>query len=280
MMVLRTMKHVTALILLSLLVSTIGAVSGNQPMQLQSQLLKTVDGRFINADIIEVMRKFQRKLLAIMLGDQDGSVNRVGRYKFNGKPCGAHELSRHEEQLKKATGVDAGDHDPRAQELQGLLRDAKRDFITIAGEFRAVARGSKPIIAALVEESCTRRGRAGSLLCQWSRMKEADEDALFDQNIKTFGDYSHFCVDLMNFLGDLIHSCPKANMLFMARVDKWAKVSQLMPVVMGADLQTKKTEFSTYIKKNHLDNMALKDITLERLRAMFTSFKGQKPAVA
>jgi len=251
------------------------AVTGSQPITLQSKLLKTVDGSFINANIIEVMRKFQRKLLDIMIGDQDKSGKRTGRYLFEGKLCGAHELTRYEEGFKKSkeAGSVSTNYDALVDQLRKLLSNSKRDFVAISSEFRVVARGSKPIIAALIEESCSRRGRPGSLLCVWARTKEADEDALFNQHVKTFNEFSLFCADLLNFLGDLIHSCPRANTLFMARVDKWARVREHMPAVMDAALRAKESEFCTYIRKNHLDTLALKDITLERVRAMAVSFK-------
>jgi len=243
----------------------------SKPLLLQSKILKTVDGRFINANIIEVMRKFQRKVLDIMIGDQDQTGRRTGRYLFDGSARGAYELSRFEEQLTKS--ADQSDQGTRAQELQGLLKDSKRDFMAIAGEFRVVARGSKPIIAALVEESCTRRGRPGSLLCIWARTKEADEDALFDGHVKTFGEYTQFCIDLLNFLGDLIHSCPRANTLFMERVDRWGKIRQCITTIASEVPVAKDPAFSLYVRKNYLDNLSSAEITPDRLKSIAATYK-------
>jgi len=254
---------------LFLMSQSIRASINNAPILLQSKLLKTVDGRFINATIIEIMRKFQRKVLDIMIGDQDQTGKRIGRYQLDGVRYGAYSLTRHEEQFKKAQDAS----DVRVQDLQRLLRESKRDFMAIAGEFRVVVRGSKSIVAALVEESCTRRGRPGSLLCVWAKTKEADEDVLFDSHVKTFGEFTLFCSDLLNFLNDLVNSCPRANALFVERVERWKKIRECMTAIAGEVPVVKEAAFSLYVRKNYLDNLSLAEITPDRLKSIARAYK-------
>ena len=270
----------TAFILITALITTqIGVTAAPQSqkeIRLESPLLKTVDGNFINADTIEVMRRFQRKLVDIQFGERDKQGNRTGRYEFLGQRCSVHELCRHEMLLTQhKETVSTQEHKKKAAALATLLTKAKDDFVKLGGEFRVVARGAKPIMAALIKESCAKRGRSHSVLVKWADCKEAAEDALFDRYITTLNQYEEFCVDLLNYLGDLVRSCPKANAQFQGRVKKWTKIRELIPKVLPADMRAQEMAFSTYIKKHHLDAMNIGDITLQRMQTIFTAFKAK-----
>ena len=59
----------------------------------------------------------------------------------------------------------------------------------------------------LTEEFCRKHNRPDSLLLNWSK---GDEVELYRKSVTSFKIFHIFSTDLMNFLADLIMSCPKA----------------------------------------------------------------------
>jgi hypothetical protein len=239
-------------------------------IRLESPVIKLSDGTFINADKIEFIRKFRRTLLSFILGDQLPNNQRKGRYLFYGKWHSIESLACIEQELMSALQVERNNEKKVAIEeqlcaLKELLTHAKADFIVQSSEFIESGRGSKNITIVLIQEDCLQRNRPDSLLLDWARTKEGQESTMFEQQITSFGNYYHFLTDLVNFLLDLVHSCPKAEQQFKERVAKWSAIKAILPTVLKkAHVKNdaiNEIEFLKYLKERYIDSMTLHEIT-------------------
>jgi hypothetical protein len=228
---------------------------------LESPVLKLVDGTFFNADTIEQMRNFQRLILALILGDQTPDGSRVGRYEYKGKKYGIHALALIEQQMNQSSSAESPEMVEDAQQLLVTLQEAKNDFIKLSEEFKSMAQGAKQTMVKLIEESCSKHGRLDSVFLILVRAKDDNETTTFDMHVVSLTLLESVCIDLLNFLNDLINSCPKANMQFKLRLEKWAKIKGILPEAMQTIATTYQdtiqTAFLGYIKTVHLDKLTL-----------------------
>jgi len=246
---------------------------GEHRVKLESSVIKIADGTFINADKIEYIRKYRRKLLDFILGELQPNSQRKGRYNLGGKFYSVEDLARIEKEISNS--VDKKDIAIRAV-LEELLTHAKADFIVQSNEFIESGRGAKNIMIVLIQEDCQKRNRSESFLLEWAKTKEGQESTAFERQIKSFGDYYHFLIDLVNFLLDLIHSCPKAEAQFKDRVEKWGAVKEILPVVLkkahvkGDHIN--EIEFLKYLKERYLDSINLSEITPQIIVPLLTEY--------
>ena len=231
-------------------------------IKLQSGILSKVDGIFFDGETIGPLKRYQNNLRDFLTGKRTPDGKRHPQYTFEGKPYTMQELSKME--TTRGSNV----------ELKERLRQIRSEFEDFSLEFRGVARGSKPFMATLVEESCARRGRLhNSILYIWAKTDEAEEEQLFDDHVHTIRDLEMFFTDLHNFLGDMMESCPKARRQFQEKVIKFNKIKRLLPE-MGLSLETQK-EFLKQI--NHsLAKLKVNDIDLKSVHKLFDEFKKNK----
>jgi hypothetical protein len=246
---------------------------GENKVILESTVIKIADGSLINADKIEFISKFRRKLLAFILGDLLPNNQRKGKYCLNGICHTVESLARIEEEIKGSSDK----KDIATQfALQELLTHAKADFIVQASEFIESGRGAKNIMIVLIQEDCQKRNRLDSLLLEWAKTKEGQESTMFERQITSFGDYYHFLADLVNFLLDLTHSCPKAHGQFKDRVAKWSAVKEILPIVLKKahvkNEQLNEIEFLKYLKERYLDHIALDEITPQTIIPLLAEY--------
>jgi hypothetical protein len=246
---------------------------GESKIMLESTVIKVADGSLINADKIEFISKFRRTLLAFIFGDQLPNGQRKGKYFFNGAFHSIESLARIEEEV---TGSTAAKDIATQLALQELLTYAKADFIVKSSEFIESGRGSKNIMIVLIQEDCQKRNRLDSLLLEWAKTKEGQESTMFERQITNFGDYYHFLADLVNFLLDLTHSCPKAHAQFKERVAKWSVVKEILPMVLKKahvkSDQINEIEFLKYLKERYLDRIAVNEITPQTIAPLLTEY--------
>jgi len=254
-------KYTHALCLLSAMV-----MSGERVplyMTLTSDILKVADGTFINADVIEYMYKLRMKMIALMMGDIcDGK--RIGRYEFEGRRYSVQEFVLSERQ------------DPYFLS-QEMLEVVKYDFVRIIKDFLKSARDAKKVLFKLIQEDCLKRDRVNSLLLDWICEHEGDEEQVFLSRVKNFSAFYQFSVDLMYFLLDLMHSCPKAYGQFQERVEKWAQVKSFFSDILteNEDMECDEATglaFLRYVKKKHLDKIIYDDITPEKVAELYDMF--------
>jgi len=240
---------------------------------LTSPVIVIADGSFINADKIEFIRKFRRKLLEFILGELLPNNQRKGKYNLFGKLHSIESLARIECEVNK--GVTKKELETQSA-LTELLTHAKADFIVQSNEFIESGRGAKNIMIVLIQEYCQKRNRLDSLLLEWAKTKEGQESTMFERQVKSFNDYYHFLTDLVNFLLDLIHSCPKAEGQFKDRVAKWSAVKAILPLVFKkAHVKgdyVNEIEFLKYLKERYLDSILINEITPQVIAPLLTEY--------
>ncbi len=97
------------------------------------------------------------------------------------------------------------------QDLKIVLNYAQADFLEIVEKFIINVKNTKTLMISLIEESCALRTNSNCYLLQWSQLKgDVNEKDVFRRDITSMKELTVFCKDLVNFLGDFAHSCPKA----------------------------------------------------------------------
>jgi len=240
--------------------------SHTQHLKLESTLLALVDGNFMNATTLEHVYSFKRDILAIMWGDKHKDNKRTGRYLFNNSHVGAQELAIQERTLSAHNQF----NDALMAQRNECLCTMKKEFLKAASKLRVIAHGMKPVMGALIEESTIKRKRTESLLLLWAQTPEEKEDPLFDNLVKTAGQFTTFCIDLLDFIGDLLYSCPKAAHQFEERSHKWKKFEEILATILG----NKQVDiaFLMYVKQNHLDYLTHADITPKTVHQLLDEF--------
>lgn len=248
-----------------------------QHITLQSPALHTFDGTSIgmNGNAVRLIMYVRREINTQLFGKttKSGVVEKC--YQFEQKYYTIQELAILEDEINtKGTAA-------QKAALAQLLQHAKHDFIEKVRPFMENARNSKRVMLLLIEESCKKRTiEDTTLLIKWAESKtEIDELAIFDQEISSFKLFNKFCCDLLNFLGDLVISCPNSVAQFKQSYDKQDKVLGIIPHLGGmqhvAEIKRDKVQhdFVHYLFEHHLDKMALADITQPRLELLFEEFQ-------
>lgn len=244
---------------------------------LESPALHTFDGTSVgmNGNAVRLIMYVRREINMQLFGKHNPNGTYAGTYCFENKNYTIQELVDLEHQLS-INGTAA----QRSALLQ-VLQIAKHDFIDKVHPFMENARNSKRVMLLLIEESCTKRKiEDTTLLIKWAESKtEEEEIAVFNQEINTFARFNKFCCDLLNFLGDLVVSCPKGVAQFKQSYDKQDKVLNLIPQLAGmAHVSTTKRDkfqhdFVHYLFENHLHKMTLAEITAPKLELLLEEFQ-------
>ena len=209
------MNNVQKKLMLGLLVSSlVPTAQTTHAIVLKSRMLELIDGTsFFNGEIIGMTKKIQRDILIMMVGIRTENGYQ-GKYELEGEFYSVRTLAELE---KNCT-------DPRKKELlDNLLMVVKKEFEDTMAPFIADARSVKEPMIHLITESCERRNRQDSLLLDWSKMGDNDDDetSSFNAQVTSFTIFYKFCGDLAHFLQDLIESCPKARAQFDKMRKQW-----------------------------------------------------------
>jgi hypothetical protein len=203
-----------------------------QKVALTSRILEIIDGLSIGIDgeIIGIMLQVRKKILEMMEGKrkEDGSYH--GLYEFEGEFYSIHSFEKLETELatKQKIIEDEIKSAENKEELEGELKAillhqenlikqlgvVKKEFEDAVGPFLNNARNVKEPLIMLITESCTKHNRLNSLLLDWAKIEGEDESDSFNKGVNNFAIFSEFCKDLVNFLEDLVRSCPKAQQQF------------------------------------------------------------------
>lgn len=139
-------------------------------------------------------------------GEIDNTGKKVGYYTFNGQLYSINELIALEARLDEESLMNQTDK----QQFAAALQAAKDDFEKKISPYVGNARGAKQQLLLLIQESCKKHNRLDSILLKWGEEQEGEEGSAMRTNITTLMQMKVFCIDLTNFLKDMIHSCPKA----------------------------------------------------------------------
>ena len=207
--------------LISLLLSSSFIVFADEPavISLCPDIIDMIDGKSfgIHGELVGAVYKIARDVQAMQLGKRT-EQGRVGLYAFEGQKHFVRSLVPIEKELNEALKIAQSASaraaiEKRQTDLKALLKTMKQDFNKAVTPFLAQARGAKEPMFLLISESCTKRNKPKSLLLNWAHSTD-DEMVAFDKSVTNFMLFDDFCGDLVNFLGDLVHSCPKARAQF------------------------------------------------------------------
>lgn len=225
----KTMKSLLFSLCL-LTVSKNHANTADQHILLRSPIVEFVDGKSIGIDatVIRLMLQVRGEIKKILFGKRASNGHFEGLFNYEGHMCSVRQLSTLETKYeldfkqKEAEYVKNLPHDTiKLEELRSgytklkhkmsaVFELAKKEFKGKITPFAKNARGAKHQMLMLIEESCIKRNRNTCLLLKWADVDEQNEMHFFDEKVLSFKDLDQFCIDLANFLGDLMHSCPKA----------------------------------------------------------------------
>jgi len=164
--------------------------------------------------MIGLLLKIRQQLKGILFNKES--------FPFNGKLFSVRELTKLEVAIEKRYHENKQELSGRAlkkfekeyqktkKELRKALSIAQDELIEITTPFIERIRNVKEHMLLLIEESCLLRGRMDSFILEWGNTTEGGEVEAFKGRIVTFQRLDMFCLDLINFLEDLINNCPKA----------------------------------------------------------------------
>jgi len=244
---------------------------------LESPVLHTFDGAAIgiNAEVVHLIIYARKEISKLLFGVHNPDNSYTGMYTFKGATYSIQQLVEIEDRaLTDHNNADIKD-------LQTILRTAKSDFLAKVHPFMENARNSKRLLLTLLEEECAKRDLADTtLLIKWGETKTAaDELAVFDEHIHSIRLFNRFCCDLLNFLGDLLASCPKGTERFKQLCEKRTKALSLIPQLarlqkLSAEKREKfKNEFAQYLFVHHLNKLSMADITTAKLETLLNEFE-------
>jgi hypothetical protein len=199
---------------------------------LSSELLAIADGKSfgIHADYIGFMLQIVRELNKMVDGERNNKGTPRGIFMFENTLYTLQELRSIETDLEtEFQKINLEQKSPsKKQKLDSLtakknalktaLNDAIKHFATKILPFNDHARGVQKLISALIEESCTKRNRTDSFMFTWGVCPEGQELEFLTKNMASFKLFELFIGDLVNFLKDVIYSCPKARADFLAMI--------------------------------------------------------------
>ncbi len=186
------------------------AANKGEGIVLESPVIRLIDGMGIgiNGKRIGSMLQVRREVRKIQQGIASKEGGFVGLYELSDKKCSVKELAEIEKMMQDT-------HDAEGlRVLRPVLKKAKEDFIQWVMKFLGESQGAKMQMFLLIEESCHKRKRYDSLLLRWASAPEGEEEHQFEKDIANFKIFDIFCTDLINFLEDLMNSCPKAKAQF------------------------------------------------------------------
>lgn len=171
-----------------------------------SKLLKAIDGKSfgLHGKTVRAILVIRTRILHMLHGVAQKDGSRKGSYTFNNNMYTINQM----QEIENEDVIDGST-------LHEWLKSVKADFGIQIHPFLELGRGFKPQMLILIEESLRLHRREDSILHMWAGEAEGQDMIAFEQNVQTFTDLSIFLHDLLNFLDDLISSCPKACKQFI-----------------------------------------------------------------
>ena len=194
----------------------------NDYIILESAILRTADGHFITYDDIGIMLQLREHLRTILYGTKDKNGALTGPYTFDETSHCLRTLTLLEKKLDPAT------RDTWLTQIRDAFKERTKDT-------QKRAEGTKTQQYMYIKESCRIHNRPNSILLLWAQAPEGQEDDAIDRYVSNFYDMSKFVLDLMNFLDDMVSSCPKAKKQFLNKISdaqERKKLQQLLDHIL------------------------------------------------
>jgi hypothetical protein len=173
---------------------------------LTSPILSIVDGKAnaMDGEKIHGMKFMIQEIVKMQYGILDKSTNtRTGKYIIK-ETDNKHEIEVSHICLKRLLKSN------QAIDITKELEKIKIHLGTITDANLESGRGSKELMRKLITEWSQKRNKPFSLLLAWSRLDEPFDRKEFRDTLTSLQMVDSYCTDLVQFLGDLQNSCPKA----------------------------------------------------------------------
>lgn len=132
------------------------------------------------------------------------------QYTHNNQPHSIKDLAKIESGIYKNHTI-TPQINALKKDIKVSLNYAQADFLEIVEKFVINLKNTRTLMIALVEESCALRENSHCYLLRWCQLKgHENEKEIFHRDITSLKELTIFCKDLVNFLADFAHSCPKA----------------------------------------------------------------------
>lgn len=179
---------------------------------LTNKILALGDGLVIDGITIGEMLQVRRLMRAIQHGIPHHETKKMeGKYTLRGHTVSLHTAARYAQQFEDEINSYTPEEAAHIRaELHALLERIKQEYLAATLPFMDQAHGVKSFMLKLIKESCKKRGRMQSFLLDWGKTREDEEVKKFNENITSLQRLDTFCTDLVNFIEDVINSCPKA----------------------------------------------------------------------
>ena len=195
------------------------------PIKIESPLIHNLDGHLIDGGAIMMQKQVLVSISTIVYGKHG-----VGTVDYAGKKISLQKLSIEERKIdsemqkKYSLSVKNAYHEDPAKwpnefrdkivALRAAFDDAKNQFKDATFPFLDKIKHFKDPVLKIMSEWSEKRKRTNSDILRWADT-DGNEEALFHSTITTNNDLNSFLYDIMVFLNDFSHNCPKANDQFV-----------------------------------------------------------------
>lgn len=205
------MKKFSIALLITMSVNAFGDNEVHRHRFTHVQGTEIVDGHNpgVHGDVIVDLFKVRNALNGLLHGEKkNGTI--IKKYNYKDTPVDLTDLISIFDNLE-AQGV-SYDHEDYKAALK-CLHEMIENFITFSESFLSKETPfiQKRVIK-IIQNWAHKSGRHNSLLLHWG---SADEKELFRKI--SAAELGQFCIDLKNFLYDLMYSCPKAREQFKSK---------------------------------------------------------------
>jgi len=212
-------KHINLTLILVLSgFSAMNFGNKNEFYKLENAAIHFLDGvtRALDGGSIGEMLEVRKKIEDLKLGIKDPATKTYkGLYSYFGQPCTTGMLVKIEEALLN----NPESNSPKPAELNKCFKQIKHDFIKLTLPFMERMKPVKPFVLKLIKESCDKRDLKETVLNVWGNTN-GNEEAMFNENMKTIREFDKFLEDVSNFIGDLLKSTPKGRKQYIEALEK------------------------------------------------------------
>jgi hypothetical protein len=182
--------------------------------KIDSKFLKYLDGVTNRMDgpaigeVIQVKKLIQDLENGILESKVVGGKVKKELIVFQGTNYTINQLCAMEDQINNDSS--------KKEELKHCLKQVRHSFIQATIKFMKRIEPAKPIVIKIMEESFRVRSvnQKDTVMIEWANTN-GNEEAVFNDRIKTFKEFRKFLNQVSNFLGDLLKSCPEGFKQYM-----------------------------------------------------------------
>lgn len=246
------MNSITTILSLSLLLANTPLYTGPKPIVLESSMLKFFDGTTVfNANSVDKIHKY---------------TERVQRFMFTPYSVGTTthtliELARLETSQELSP-----------EETDSTLAKMLKDFAAFSDHFVDKISATKGILLDLIKEFALKRNRPDTILLAWAECTHGEERMVFKREITSYNKLGNFAIDLIHFLNDLLHSCPKAVAEYTHRTNRLHDIRTHVNLLLKEQsISLEQKAYETLVITISKKYQSYEDATSEKTKAYFNT---------